>query len=317
MTYRKIIGFGEGSFVVSLPKDWISKNGLKKGDVVNLEPEGNDIKICTITQKQSKKEKEYIIEFEGDIKKLKAQLIYAYINNYDTIIINGKNLFSTLDELKLILDDLVALEIVQKASNKIILKDFLNIQDFSVRDTIRRVDRIVMSMTEDVKNYLTGKDNKSIEELKHKDKDISRLTNLLFKTLKKSFNSVDRTILGLNLNEIFYYWELTLFIEKVAHQLKLVPKNIKPKIAPPEALKMYDEVIKQYTEVTKANFTNDYISAIHLLSGKKTLFTNLDKVIEKMPNKNSVSFIENLKNINDYCSLLAKSLLRLKLEEKD
>ena len=32
MGYRKLIGFGDSSFVVSLPKDWVNKHGLKKGD---------------------------------------------------------------------------------------------------------------------------------------------------------------------------------------------------------------------------------------------------------------------------------------------
>ena len=42
MDYRKIISFGKTSFVMSIPKSWVIKNGLKKGDLVSLEEnEGN------------------------------------------------------------------------------------------------------------------------------------------------------------------------------------------------------------------------------------------------------------------------------------
>ena len=45
MGYRKLIGFGDSSFVVSLPKDWINKHGLKKGDGLMLDVENDAIKI--------------------------------------------------------------------------------------------------------------------------------------------------------------------------------------------------------------------------------------------------------------------------------
>jgi phosphate uptake regulator len=32
--FRRLIGFGKSSFVVSLPKNWIEKNKLVKGDLV-------------------------------------------------------------------------------------------------------------------------------------------------------------------------------------------------------------------------------------------------------------------------------------------
>ena len=52
MGYRKIIAFGDTSYVVSLPKDWVEKNGLKKGDVVNVIVDENVLKISSIEHKQ-------------------------------------------------------------------------------------------------------------------------------------------------------------------------------------------------------------------------------------------------------------------------
>ena len=37
MEYRKLISFGKNSYVVSLPKNWVRQNKLKKGDLVYIE----------------------------------------------------------------------------------------------------------------------------------------------------------------------------------------------------------------------------------------------------------------------------------------
>ena len=37
MDVRKLVSFGNSSFVISLPKAWIIKNGLKKGDILRIE----------------------------------------------------------------------------------------------------------------------------------------------------------------------------------------------------------------------------------------------------------------------------------------
>ena len=37
MEQRKLIRLGNSSFAIALPKDWVDKSGLKKGDNVFLE----------------------------------------------------------------------------------------------------------------------------------------------------------------------------------------------------------------------------------------------------------------------------------------
>ena len=42
MDYRRLIKFGNSSYVVSIPKDWLRKNKLEKGDMVYLNENGNN-----------------------------------------------------------------------------------------------------------------------------------------------------------------------------------------------------------------------------------------------------------------------------------
>ncbi len=312
MTYRKLIGFGDSSFVVSLPKEWVLANNLKKGDSVSIEQEDSIIKVKPITLKPTIDIREININFDGDIKRLKAELIYAYINNYNIINILGNNLFNHLKGINEAIDNLVALEVIQKTSQKITIKDFLNVNDISIHDTLRRMDRIVISMSEDIKEYLIGKNNKVLELLEHKEKDVNRLSNLIFKVLKRGFFHNDRAILKLDLDDIFYYWELTIFIEKVGDQLKRIPRYIKP--SSNDLVLVFNEVMQQYCDAMKSNFTKDYDLALNILTKKSQVYNNVDKLLNKLP-LDSIPGLEKIKNINNFAGNLVKVYLKLRLQK--
>lgn len=314
MSYRKIIGFGESSFVVSLPKEWVVKNGLKKGDNLFITEEGGLVKISPTTINQSNIQKNITFDFNGDLRKLKSQLINSYIDSYHIINIAGRDLLPYTDEIAKLVDRFIALEIVQSGSKKIVLQDFLSIHDFSVHDTIRRMDRIVLSMAEDVKNYLLGKYPDVSLELQNKELDVTRLSNLIFKILKKSFNAGDRNILKLNYNDILYYWEITLFIEKIGDQLKLIPKNITPPIDN-NYFKLFEKAMNTYADAMKANFAKDIDTAIDIITIKKNLFGEVETLLSGLPSGEGYRRTsERIKNIFDASGNLAKALLRLRIE---
>jgi len=169
-------------------------------------------------------------------------------------------------------------------------------------------------MAEDIRKFFSGKNINALEILEQKEKDVNRLTNLIFKTLKKSFNPNDREILKLDFEDIFYYWEMTLFIEKIADQLKLLPKHIKSPVHQ-DCVDIFNVAMQQYMNAMKSNFTKNYDIAINVLTQKKIVYNNAEKLVDKLPHgKDYSSVLEKIKNINDYSGNISKSLLRLKLE---
>ena len=40
---RKLISFGKGSYIISMPKSWIEKNNLKKGDLISVSDDGFEL----------------------------------------------------------------------------------------------------------------------------------------------------------------------------------------------------------------------------------------------------------------------------------
>ena len=89
MEYRKLIGFGKSSFVISIPKNWTEKNKLKKGDVVYLREEDTALVVSAKEKRLIKEPKRITIRTESKtIDKLQAEIVAAYLENYDVFEIN-------------------------------------------------------------------------------------------------------------------------------------------------------------------------------------------------------------------------------------
>jgi phosphate uptake regulator len=148
MHIRKLVKAGQTSHTVSLPKEWISKNELKKGDTVYIHPK-SDTELLVSAEKTTKmpSKKEITINIEGkDIDTIQRDITSAYLNNYNTITLLGENITSRTKAIRKILHDFVALEISEQTSMRIIAKDLLNMQEISLYKTINRMDLIIRTM---------------------------------------------------------------------------------------------------------------------------------------------------------------------------
>ena len=99
-----------------------------------------------------KSAKEISIELDDkEINSIRRQTISAYINNYHIFTFHGDSLNKKLEEIRKILNNFLALEIVEQTATKLVAKDFLNIQEFSLKNTVRRMDMLTRSIITDAK----------------------------------------------------------------------------------------------------------------------------------------------------------------------
>jgi len=315
MTFRKIIGFGDSSFVISLPKSWVQSHNLVKGDTLSVEEDGGLLRIIPHNLKQTAAQKEITITFDGNLRNLKSRLVHAYINNYSTININGKNFDEKSKELRELIGSFIALEALQYSNEKIIIKDFLNISDVSVYDLIRRMDRINLSMMEDTKKILKGEVSEQ-NYLNNRDDDVNKICNLILKVLKRAQNASDMKLLGLQFNDIFYYWDLALNIEIIADQLKRIARRTDYH-PDKNMLSIYDEVVESYKTAMKCNFSQNKETAVELIVKSKNLFERCDEIIKNLKKDNineAYNYfltLSNIKLIHVHTSNITKTLLKL------
>jgi len=87
MEYRKIQVTGDSTYIISLPKTWVKKNKLDKGDVLSVVEKGDEV----LLRLKEEKEKEFEVKIKtSDVEFLSRLLITKYIQGYDTVVFSSK-----------------------------------------------------------------------------------------------------------------------------------------------------------------------------------------------------------------------------------
>ena len=309
--FRRIIKFGDSSHVISLPKKWIDKNNLKKGDLVVCNEETNELRILPHIADFKQNAKEITITLtENDKGRVKHKISSAYVNNYGLINIIADDLLIFVQEIRIATSNLMALEIIQQTSKKIVLKDFLDIKEISIIDTIRRIDLILLSISEDVLKSLNGFD--LLEGIKQKEMDVNRLSFLLWKVLKKCSDNKVRQILDVTHDEVLFYWDIVLNLERIADNFKRLPRYVDGKLSDLK-VEFVKDLIEIYKLIMKAFYKSDLDIAVKIKEEIKKMFINSEKVFSG--HGNSI-ISEKIKNILQGTSNIATQIILFPSEKR-
>ncbi|MBR9690291.1 phosphate uptake regulator PhoU [Candidatus Woesearchaeota archaeon] len=319
MATRKIIQFGNSSYVVSLPKEWVVQNKLSKGDEISIDI-STDLLTLSPTNNNIKETRIKKISCDNTKVKIGREIISAYINNYQIIEIFGQKVKGCIKEIEASTNSLVALEIMEQTPRKVIIKDFLNVNDISIKNIIKRMDIIIRAMLSEVQESL---EKKSEVDLDSRDLDVNRLFYVGQKLIKKLLDNPSLTkTLEMSLKEGLFYWKVLDSLEKIADQQKRVIRNMtdlcKDCKAKKEVITLYDNVVKEYMAVVKALYKLDKQGADKVLSKKAEILKKCDGIIGIHPQKkcegvkhthNYTEISEKLKRFENYITHIAKAII--------
>ena len=69
MNVRKLIRFGKNSYVISLPKQWVDKTKLKKGDLISIDETKEGLVLKTNSAEVKEEPKSIVINAENNAEK--------------------------------------------------------------------------------------------------------------------------------------------------------------------------------------------------------------------------------------------------------
>lgn len=223
MNQRKLIKLGNSSFAIALPKDWVDKSGLKKGDNVFLDE--NSMGELTVWSKIKKAydEKEKEIDMEDDISRIRKKIISAYINGFTTIKLSPAKNKKMKKEIKEFSNNLLSLEIIEDNDKSLILKDFFNIEEAKIDNFIRRMDNNIRESFESFSSALnSGKLKKSeFLEILKTDRDTTRFYMLISRLFHKaSKNPAVLNTLKKDSFSLFNDWWFSQNLEHIGDTIK-------------------------------------------------------------------------------------------------
>ena len=259
MIIRRLVKAGQASHTISLPKNWLDRHKLKKGDLVYLYEKGDKDLIITPESKadEAAPQKEITIPIDGkEISTIQREITSAYINNYNTIILTGQSVTKQTKDIRKALHDFVALEVADQTANSIIAKDLLNLKEISIDKTLRRMDMLVRSMIQD---SLAGFDNPELaQSVIVRDYEVNRAYFLLMRLLKSSLvNKQIADFFQLSNNKVLSYYYLTINLENFADYAKQLAGNLGKEKKKEKVKEVFKRVEKGYLDAMKAYFTKD------------------------------------------------------------
>ncbi len=282
MEYRKLISFGKSSFVVSMPKNWVVQNKLKKGDQVYLEENGPNLMLSTAVNNKESEEKTAIIDIDGKtIPLIVREVNSAYILNHRTIILKGKEIKNKIKELQELVQNLIALEIMEQNSESIVAKDFLNMKKVSVDELIRKMDIVTRTMLKECAKTFVEDNYKNTNE---RDKDVNRLYFLLYRTILYNLENSSQALKQLKLGPAGLLSSLFtgFYIEGIADEARRTARFMRLLKISQHEKKKIEEILNQingfYNGVLKCVYDKDITNAYHYSEFKKKFNQELDKL---------------------------------------
>ncbi len=179
---RKVYSSGRSSYIVTLPKDWVERNGLKAGDGVIMEI--GDGTIVISVGKEEKIKKDALIDakdLEGE--PLIRRIISFYLAGYDSLRIKVYN-EEHRRAVALASDILIGAEVIEDLGKEIVLEIFMDDTRYKPMDIIEKMGNICVAMLSDFCTALKNLDRYICSTLHVREEEIDRLHFLVLRQLK-------------------------------------------------------------------------------------------------------------------------------------
>ena len=194
---RKIQFTGKSSYIVSLPKQWITELGLKQGDQIRMVRKGSSTLELypPKVESRSQKKEDAVIEINDDEESssIVRKLISLYFLGFKTIIVKPKNGRLSAHQRNSVKGAvkrmLMGSEIIADSSGGITIQVLVNLLELSVDGAFKRMIHLAKSMSSDA--ILAVKENnlELAQEVINTDDEVDRFGFYIIRQLKIAIQS--------------------------------------------------------------------------------------------------------------------------------
>jgi len=196
--YRKVQVTGRGSFIISLPKEWVQDVGLKKGSEIDFNVQA-DTSLTLVPRKlkekieedEAAKLKEYYINVDLAQEGLQSTLrmIQAlYVISADVIRIRFRNVEDAPKckaEIKnFVRDTFLGAEIIDETPEEITLQILIKHSEFPIEKAVRRMAIVALSANKDAISALKDRNQALFQSVVSAHNDVNRLGLYIVRQLK-------------------------------------------------------------------------------------------------------------------------------------
>lgn len=274
---RKIQFTGKSTYVLSLPKKWVSELNLKPGDPVTIVRESDNtlsiVSDITRISKESVDEASIVVLKEDSANSIKRKIVSMYLAGYNIINLKSKlGRISTLQReaaREIVRRSLVGTEIIADSLDVITIQVLITLPELSVNTAVRRMFLLSTSMHKDAMLALSELNYELANAVIRSDDEVDRFSLYILRNLVIATKN-ERVLseIGLkNTSDCLSYRLAVKSIERIAdHASKISEKCIfiQSKI-PSEILEnlkdMSNQALRDLSDAVEAFLRRDYSMA--------------------------------------------------------
>jgi phosphate uptake regulator len=352
--YRRVQCTGRGSYIISLPKEWVEDIGLKRGSEIafNIQPDSTLTLVPRIIMEKEgrddgSKPKEYYINIDPkEPPQATIRLIRAlYAIGADIIRVHFKNTQETTknkSQIKnLARDNFLGSEIIEETPDEITLQILIKHSEFPIEKAVRRMAIVALAANRDAIAALKERSIILFESVIGAHNDVNRLGLYIVRQLK---HGIERNLyreLGFRTPKEFLLYRIAVNdIESIAQNAMNIINNLSTlqKLIDDQTLFIKDPIDEEiynqladfssqahqlYDDSIKALFKRDYKDAEKLISKREALIPLENELIMLMSSKkidpNIASVLrlifDSSRRIMDYSRNMAELTLNRTVEE--
>jgi len=333
---RKLQVTGGSTYVLSLPKEWVTQNRLKKGSSLLIREEENGaLSILPPEMGKPERPEEAFIEAspKDNPNALTRKAVAAYLVGYNIIHMKAKSQQQLSSRQRNALKNfarrlLVGTEIVTDTSTELTLQVLLSYPELSVPSALRRMCIITSSMHKDAITALKEFDSRLAEDVIATDSEVDRFHLYIIRQLKMAVQNprIIKEIGLTNPRDCLGYRLITKTVERTADHAANIARNVLSlkKRLDEKALekieRMSELAISSFETAIESLFTREFDIAENIIEKTKKI-TSLEEEavlflreigIQEITNVRLI--IESVTRAAEYASDIAEIVLNLTVE---
>ena len=333
MELRKVQFTGGSSYVLTLPKEWIDTEKIKKNDSLGVEvqPDGALLITRRIEQEPAQKTKEFDLGVISEPAYLFRLLIGAYISGYTVIVIRSQQRLPPF--VRMVVRDFTQMtigqEVIEESETVITLKDLLNPVEMPFDNTVKRMFMIVNAMHEDSITAIRSQNQTLSSDVTARDNDVDRLHWLIARQTNMILSSAALSRkMGISPIMALHYFTISRIIERIgdhAERIVLIAQPIITKRIDPEII----EKITKASELSMGLFNRSIVSFfnndmnkanqnIESLQALKTLCEEINTIVlqQETPDAVALGYItESVRRAGEYAADISENVINYLVED--
>jgi phosphate uptake regulator len=334
---RKIQVTGKSTYIVSLPKKWVTRMNLKAGSELAISKQSDTSLLLTpkaMVKPTKLGEASFVVSQKDEPDTIMRKIIALYLVGYNFIRIKTKDGHITSLQRNFIKNltrkKLVGTEIISDSPNEMRLQILLSYPELSVESALRRMCLIATSMHEDALQALKELNKELAQDVIALDDEADRFGLYIIRQLKAAVQS-ERVLKDIGLSnprDCLGYRVIAKSVERIADHAAKIAENVlllDEKISDPvfqRISEMSSFARSVFDDSIKSLYKKDYSLAENVVSKAKTMASIENEAVKAISKKveatemSSVRMIlESIRRTAEYASDIAEIVLNLNVNQ--